>query len=278
MRKLLLAAAVKAMLGVMLAAVPRANAGTAARPLPNSMAAIGDSVSQAFDDCCYYGNHPQDSWSTGWLYPLDGVDSHYARILAANRSIAGRVHDDAVAGAKVGGIGAQVEQAISQKARYVTILIGANDVCTSSISTMTPAGTFASHFAEPMKTLEAGLPPRTPVFVSSIPNIYHLWSVLRSNPIAEVVWYGAGICQSMLSPFNSETARQMVLARVNADNGALAAVCQRYPDCKWDGYATYNYQFTAGQISSLDYFHPNLRGQAALAAETWKSSWWSTVK
>ena len=77
MRKLLLAAAVKAMLGVMLAAVPRAHAGTAARPLPNSMAAIGDSVSQAFDDCCYYGNHPQDSWSTGWLYPLDGVDSHY---------------------------------------------------------------------------------------------------------------------------------------------------------------------------------------------------------
>jgi hypothetical protein len=34
-------------------------------------------------------------------------------------------------------VGAQVQQAISQKAQYVTILIGANDVCTSSISTTT---------------------------------------------------------------------------------------------------------------------------------------------
>src|SRR5262249_56332883 len=148
------AVAVMAMLGVTLAAIPNDNAATpATRPLPNSMAAVGDSISQAFDDCCYYGNHPQDSWSTGWLYPWDGVDSHYARIRAANRSIAGKAHDDAVAGTRVGGIGAQVQQAISQKAQYVTVLIGANDVCTSSISTMTPAATFQSQFAMAMKTL-----------------------------------------------------------------------------------------------------------------------------
>ena len=147
MRKLLLALSVTAMLAVTLAAVPPATAGTAATPpLPNSIAAIGDSISQAFDDCCYYGNHPQDSWSTGWLYPWDGVDSHYARILAANRSIAGRFHDDAVAGAKVGVIGTQVQQAINQKAQYVTVLIGANDVCTSSISTMTRTTTFEYQF------------------------------------------------------------------------------------------------------------------------------------
>jgi hypothetical protein len=70
----------------------------------------------------------------------------------------------------------------------------------------------------------------------------------------------------------------MVLARVKADNAALAAVCHQYSDCKWDRGATYGYEFTAGQVSGLDYFHPNLRGQAALAAETWKTSWWPTVK
>ena len=81
-------------------------------------------------------------------------------------------------------------------------------VSDSSISTMTRTTTFEYQFRAAMKALESGLPPRTPIFVSSIPNIYRLWSVLRSNPIAEVVWYGAKICKSMLSPFNTEDDRQ----------------------------------------------------------------------
>jgi hypothetical protein len=27
-------------------------------------------------------------------------------------------------------------------------------------------------------------------------------------------------------------------------------------------------------VSRLDYFHPSLLGQATLAAETWRVSWW----
>jgi hypothetical protein len=82
----------------------------------------------------------------------------------------------------------------------------------------------------------------------------------------------------MLSPFNTEAARQTVLARVKADNAALARVCRQYQNCKWDKDATFAYPFSASDVSRLDYFHPNLRGQAALAAETWSASWWPTVK
>jgi hypothetical protein len=35
-------------------------------PLPSSIAAIGDSVTQAFDVCCFYGDWPRHSWSTGY--------------------------------------------------------------------------------------------------------------------------------------------------------------------------------------------------------------------
>ena len=118
----------------------------------------------------------------------------------------------------------------------------------------------------------------TPIFVSSIPNIYRLWSVLHTNPIAELVWSGAHICQSMLSPFNDRADRRAVLAQVEADNGALAQVCRTTPNCKWDEDATFNYQFRPSQVSRLDYFHPNLSGQAALAAETWAASWWPTTR
>jgi lysophospholipase L1-like esterase len=256
--------------------VPAADAATTSPPLPNSIAAIGDSISQAYDVCCFYGNHPANSWSTGYDSG-DGVSSHYERILKANSAISGQYHDDAVTGAKVGDTGTQAQNAVSQGAQYVTVLIGANDVCTSSRSNMTPTATFQSQFQSTMTTLENGLPAGAHIFVSSIPNIYQLWSILHTNATAQSVWYGAQICQSMLSPFNSEADRQAVLAQEQADNSALQQVCRQYSNCRWDNLATFNYQFSTNQVSTLDYFHPNLNGQAALASTTWKASWWPGV-
>jgi hypothetical protein len=40
-------------------------APAATAPLPSSIASIGDSITQAHDVCCYDGNHPGNSWSTG---------------------------------------------------------------------------------------------------------------------------------------------------------------------------------------------------------------------
>ncbi len=177
-----------------------ARAAASARPaLPDSMAAIGDSITQAVDDCCSLGSHPQDSWSTGDGYPANGVESHYARILAVNPSIAGRVYNESVPGAKVADTEGQAQMAVAQGAQYVTILIGANDVCTGTIASMTSTSAFQAAFQATISTLESGLPAESHIFVSSIPDVYELWSVLHTNPVAEAVWSGAHICQSLLS-------------------------------------------------------------------------------
>ena len=44
--------------------------------------------------------------------------------------------------------------------------------------------------------------------------------------------------------------------------------------CLFDGEATFDYRFSASDVSTLDYFHPSLRGQAKVASLTWKTSWW----
>jgi hypothetical protein len=44
--------------------------------------------------------------------------------------------------------------------------------------------------------------------------------------------------------------------------------------CRFDGGHTYRFRFTRAMFSRLDYFHPSLLGQATLAAETWRMSWW----
>jgi hypothetical protein len=58
-----------------------ATAANADATLPNSMAALGDSITQAVDVCCSYGGHPANSWSTG-NSPNDGVTSQYERLVA----------------------------------------------------------------------------------------------------------------------------------------------------------------------------------------------------
>src|ERR671912_345203 len=158
----------------------------AAPPLPSSMAAIGDSITRAANVCCYYGDHPGQSWSTGYT-SYDGIASHYERIKQRNPAITGRGYNDAVSGAKMAAAPTQAATAVSQGARYVTILLGANDLCTSSPATMTSTTTFRAQFSQAMATLMAQ--DRKPyVLVSSIPNLYQLWQVLHTHPLARRPW------------------------------------------------------------------------------------------
>ena len=251
---------------------PPASAGIS---LPNRMAAIGDSITRATNAWGWYGDHPRNSWSTG-NSRFDGVRSHYERILAAKPAIAGRNHNDAVSGAKMADAQSQAARAVSQGAQYVTILLGANDACTSSRSTMTSVDAFRTQFQSAMQTLQTGL-PNARIFVSSIPNIYRLWQIYHEDPVARTVWKVARICQSLLSPLNTEEDRQAVLARVRAFNDVLAEVCGQYANCRFDGYAVFNYAFERRHVSRLDYFHPSLGGQGVLASVTWSTSWWPHV-
>lgn len=261
------------LLGLVVVVMSVTPAASAASNLPNSIAGLGDSMTQAADVCCWYGDHPAHSWSTGDA-GSDGISSHYERILALKPSISGRNYNDSRSGAKMRDAVAQAQAAVTQRARYVTVLMGANDVCTNSAATMTSVSNFRAQFVGAMEVLSSGLPAGSHVFVGSIPNIYRLWQVFHDNATAQLVWWVAQICQSMLSPNNTEQDRQTVLTHEQALNNVLADVCGQYEFCRFDDYAVFNYQFNANQVSKLDYFHPSLAGQAALASLTWQHSWW----
>lgn len=253
-----------------------ARPAAASPPLPGSIAAIGDSITRAFDACCWYGDHPANSWSTGGA-AWDDVRSHYERILAVKPRIAGRNHNDAVSGAKMSDAIDQARRAVAQNAKYVTFLMGGNDVCTSSVDTMTPVDEFRSQLRSALAELESGLPAGAHVFVASIPNVYRLWQLFHDDPVATSVWSTAHICQSMLSPQNTEADRQAVLDREMAFNDVLAQECSAYADCRFDGDAVFGFDFARSDVSRLDYFHPSLSGQASLARITWAASWWPGV-
>jgi hypothetical protein len=271
------------LVGALLAAPASAGArpggGGSGVPLPNSMAAVGDSITRAFDATssgCLLSDCAQYSWSTGTA-GSSSVNSHYLRILAANKKIRGAVWNDAKTGAKMADLDGQLQTAAGQVAQYATVLMGANDVCTSSAATMTPTATFESQFQTALTDFFAA-DPGARVFVSSIPNVYQLWSLEHTNPTAQFEWQTFGICQSMLSSSNTEADRQAVVTQEQADNNTLATVCQKFANCRWDNQSTYDYAFKTSDISRVDYFHPSVSGQDTLAGITWSASYWPNTK
>ncbi|HEV2360150.1 MAG TPA: GDSL-type esterase/lipase family protein [Acidimicrobiales bacterium] len=243
--------------------------------LPSSMASVGDSITRAFDidPAHFLQDSPQYSWSTG---TSSSVDSQYDRVLAANPAIKGHVYNDAKSGAQMSALDGQLKQASGQHVQYATVLMGANDVCTSSVSTMTPTATFKSEFGKAMADFFAA-DPSAHVLVASIPNIYHLWSILHTNSTAQSTWSTLGLCQSMLSSSGTATTRSEVQKREVADNAILASVCATYANCLWDKDTVYNVMFPASYVSTADYFHPDLMGQKMLAAVSWGVGYWPST-
>lgn len=239
-------------------------------PWPGDMAALGDSITQAMNSSgASFGDHPENSWSTGYD-ARDGISSHYERIKAKDSSISNQNHNFAVSGAKMADLAAQADKAVAAGADYVTILLGANDVCASSKDAMTSVEDYRAQFRAGADRLKAGLPAGAKVYVVSVPDVYQLWKLYDGDSRAESVWSTFKICQSMLSNGITESDRQFVRQRNVDFNAVLQEEAAAY-GFHFDGHAVFNYRFAKTDVSTLDYFHPSKAGQANLATVTWNA-------
>lgn len=260
-----------AVLATVLAIVSIGVASANASAAPNSMDALGDSITRAFNTCSFpFIDCPENSWATG---TSSKVDSYYLRLLAVNPAISGHNYNDAVSGAKMVELNAQAEKAVSRNVELVGVLMGANDACTSSVSTMTSVATYQSEFEQAMNTLTSGL-PAAQIHIGSLPNVYRLWEIFHTNSSAVNTWNSLKICQSLLAnPTSTATAdeerRVQVRKRVEEFDSVLQSVCAKYTQCKYDNGAGFKTQFATNDVSTRDYFHPSVEGQALIANIAW---------
>jgi lysophospholipase L1-like esterase len=266
-------AAIFSLMVVVAVALPSA---ASAASYPKSMASTGDSNTTAFNTGFIpYIDNLSASWSTG---TSTAVNSQYLRLLKLNPNILGRNYNDAAGGAKMANLTGQMQKAVAQRVQYVTVLMGGNDMCTSSTGTMTSVATFRSQLTSAMNTLTSGL-PSVRVLLVSIPNAYRLWQLFKDNFFARTVWAAFGVCQSLLAnPLSTAAAdvarRDAVRQRNQAYNDVLRDTCALYVQCRFDGYAVFNTVFTASDITGRDYFHPSASGQAKLASVSWAAGYW----
>jgi lysophospholipase L1-like esterase len=245
--------------------------GASATSYPRTMASTGDSITRGYNTGFFpYTDNTAGSWSTG---TDSRVLSHRLRLQALSPQGRPAAFNDARSGAKMADLNGQMAAAVSQNAQYVTVLMGANDVCTSSESSMTTVTNFTAQFTTAMNTITTGAPSAV-VYVVSIPDIHHLWEIYKDSFLARTVWDTFDVCQSMLanpgSTLQADVDRRARVSRRNADfNAALESVCAAYRQCHFDGYAVFETQFARSDVSSRDYFHPSIAGQAKLASVTW---------
>ena len=256
-----------------LASAPAAGAAPATAQIVR-MAALGDSISQAAMTCSSLTSCPANSWSTG---SSTTVNSHFLRLRALGATGLA-AYNLSTSGAASASLPAQAQAAVTQTVQYVTIEVGANDACTRTVGAMTPTAAFAANVTAALTTLAAS-PGSPEIFVASIPSLQRLYELNRSSLSARLAWGLLQTCQSMLANPSSTAAadvqrRAAVQQRVNEYNQALSDACAATAKCRFDGFAVADYAFARSDLSTRDYFHPSLSGQANLAAITWPKTQW----
>lgn len=278
-------------------------APTSATKPPRTMAALGDSITRAYNSDgpgCPTGpalDCPKNSWATG-TNPL--VNSVAERLDAAfPGSLA--LYNDAVSGARAVHLLGQAQVAAAQDPDFVLIEIGANDACAS---TPTPTATFREQVRAALEVL-VDANPKVYVQLMSIPDINQLRTIFTDPPDQNALlrWSLFNVCQGLLAdPLSTEPAdeerRAAFRAQVIAYNDALASVCAEFKRCHWDDYAVFESGFTTADVatvqntsgldippfnqipvlgpgnanSTADYFHPSIAGQARLAEAAWSAT------
>lgn len=231
---------------------------------PDSIAAIGDSITRGFDACMVLTDCPEASWATG---SDASVNSLAVRLLGATGA-AQRSWNYAVTGSRMADLDDQMARAVRRKPELVAVMAGANDACRESVAAMTPVADFRAGFQAAMDTLRRAL-PKTQVYVASVPDLKRLWSEGRANALGKQIWK-LGLCPSMLGDADALDAaaakrRDTVQARVKAYNTVLKEVCAKDRLCRFDNNAVFDYRFGTAQLSRWDWFHPSRNGQARLA-------------
>ncbi|MBT2478306.1 SGNH/GDSL hydrolase family protein [Streptomyces sp. ISL-94] len=231
---------------------------------PTSIAAVGDSITRGFDACSVLADCPEVSWATG----SDPEVRSLATRLLGDAEAPARSWNYAATGSRMADLPGQLAEAAAHKPDLVTVMVGSNDACRPTASSMTPVAEFRAGFEQALAGLRAAS-PTSQVYVSSIPDLQRLWEQGKDSPMVRQVWK-LGICQSMLSdPLSAAMGatgrREQVRARVVEYNEVLREVCAKDPLCRYDGGAVFQYPFAADQLSRWDWFHPGKEGQARLA-------------
>jgi lysophospholipase L1-like esterase len=261
-------------------------------PLPDMLAAIGDSYTRAYDVAAVFSphhDHPAYSWAVGTA-KKDGIFSLRERFEAAgaeltvvDASTSGRKMSDAVRQANV--VVAAARKLPAGETAYVTFELGTNDLCAEPNQPITKPATFDAQLRSAMTILADGLPPGSRILMMSVPDFVRFRVITQADPAARAHFnqnLKANSCPPFLGASNTTTIPQATAILAQYDD-SLRRACA---DIEAGGrvHCTSNIaglaeaDFTIEDLSPADYFHPSITGQAKMAQAAWTYGDWSVLE
>ena len=254
------------------------------RAPPLHIYSIGDSFTRAAN-ANLPGDNLSSSWANGYkgfwqkAFGLPDVNSHNQRIDAVFGDRGRRNWTAANNGDSVKDMVTQAGYVAPLDINYATVMLGANDVCRSNVADLITDAEFEAHVRNGMSTLLNALAGGATVLVVAIPNVKGVYDFGQTKTALGItscdrLWKLTGFCEAMLSEHSTEMDRQYLQSRNIGYNAILERVtgemAASYPG-KFVRYAprTFELPTSQDQISDLDCFHADWRGQRAAAELTW---------
>jgi len=229
--------------------------------------ALGDSITRAMNARRLF-DQPRMSWSTG----DDGgrmVESHYWRL----RDSLGAVenYNASKSGAVARDLRDQIESLLPHAPDYVTLLVGANDVCDWPADHGARLAEFQAEIERAVTRLVEAA-PEIRIVLSPVPDMYRMYEVGKTKDCTKK-WNTFSICPPLLGSERTKAERQAFVQRLEDANRALRTVSSAFRDHVLYLEELEKYPFQAEHVSDIDCFHPSIDGQQLLADITWRPEW-----
>lgn len=230
-----------------------------------TMGALGDSISGGFN-----AERPFYQRDKNWADGIN-IESH-ANLLRKLGNLEVISKNVSVSGAVTSDITNQTNLLLQNGFRpdYVTILIGANDICLGSRKPDELA-LYSKGVLEDSIRKIIEVNPKVKILISAVPNLNHLYSLMNVDPVCVENWRSLNICEKLL--LSTKFEREKGVYRWNAYNKMLSEFPSRYPaNVKFSSILIGN-DLTTIDVSRVDCFHPSVVGQAEISRLTWEEGW-----
>lgn len=236
--------------------------------VPFKMGAMGDSISRGFNITAGNTESLTLSWSTGDALAGSQFNLVKNKIAAKGWNVTSMATNSAVVAESVLGMDstlqAQASLMASYSPYYVTLQIGANDVCQGYVSSAAARVQFRDKLITVLRTLTLSAKPPKAILVSSIPRLWRLREIPQFS--------GSNFCQlawSFLCPQMSVGQAAFEQQWSGTNQAILDAVAAVGGPVVFDGNLVANTQLEFADVSSVDCFHPSAAGQGRLSSASW---------
>jgi lysophospholipase L1-like esterase len=238
---------------------------------PYVMGALGDSISAGFN-AARYGDNRELSWASG-LDSQVQVQSHARKLQSVLGERSVEVHNEAFVGAISEQLPRQASRLLRVKPDYVTIAIGANDVCVWNEDYLAQLSDYTRNVDLTIQKIIAAN-AQVKIILSPVPTLRLMYELGVKRTGCQSKWDTMEVCKPLLASDRTDDDREKFYGRLSHLNKTIEEVAAKYPQNVRFAKSIADTAFDESSISSLDCFHPSVKGHNLISEMSFDPSWY----